>query len=149
MSLIRLKLLMALILSALTISWALLFYEGDSRFYRLWYYTPAAFAVGPFVIDRIRPKIVGGWPFLLDVVIGTLCLLRPLTGQPPFSGHAVFSIYLLLTSSSVSTRLAALPLLVITLYAKLFLWKGDPSLVPGLLVGLGAGLSYRGLVSKR
>lgn len=74
--------------------------------------------------------------------------MRPFTGYPPFSGHAVFSIYLLITCTPLSTRISGLFLLAVTLYAKLIIWKGDTSLIPGPLVGLAAGLAYRHVSQK-
>ncbi|MEN8772270.1 MAG: hypothetical protein ABF379_10810 [Akkermansiaceae bacterium] len=71
--------------------------------------------------------------------------MRPIFNYPPFSEHAVFSVYVILTCPFWSTRLLGAILLLITLYAKLVLWKGDPILIPGLWIGLGAGAAFQQL----
>jgi hypothetical protein len=58
--------------------------------------------------------------------------------------HPGTRFHLLLTCSPWPTRL----LLIITLYAKLVLWKGDPTFVPGFLVGLGDGIIYLGSLAN-
>ena len=128
--------------------YAILFFEGSRRSYCLWYYAPAAVVVGAFIVDRFNRTPETRTALLLDITIGILCLMRPIFNFPPFSGHAVFTVYVLLTCPFRSTRSLGAILLAITLYAKFILWKGDPTLIPGLWVGFGAGLLFLFLSRK-
>ena len=94
------------------------------------------------MVDRFNQGNRGKSALALDLLIGICCLIRPIFSFPPFSGHAVFSVYVLLTCSFWSTRFLGGTLLGITLYAKLVLWKGDPTLIPGLWGGLGSGIAF-------
>ncbi len=124
-------------------SYAFLAFEGEARIYRLWYYTPAAALAGAFASSRLHERPHGKLRWAIDVVVAILCLARPLTGQPPVSGHAFFAMHALLTCREPLARLLAGGTLVLTLYAKIVLWHGDSTLWPGLAFGILAGLIWR------
>ncbi len=118
-------------------------FNGADAFYRLWYYVPAAIVVGFLAMDRFHARRSSWIGTFLDCFVAAICISRPIFGWPAVSGHALFSVYALLTGSSVSTRVFAVALGVITLYAKIWLWNWDATLWPGLFVGLVGGYSYR------
>ncbi len=124
-------------------------FRGDDheRFYRLWYYTPAAALAGAFTAARIAEGPHGRWRWTIDTLVAALCLARPLTGQPPLSGHAWFCVHALLTCRHPLARALALIVTAITFYAKIVLWHWDPTLWPGLVAGLVSGVAW--LKAKR
>ena len=111
--------------------------------YRLWYYVPAAALAGLVVAERFT----SGWrskaSFGLDLLVAASCLARPIFEQPPLSGHALFSVFAFLTCRMASSRIAAIAVLLITLFAKIVLWNFDPTLLPGLAAGMVAGIGWR------
>jgi len=123
--------------------YAVFFFEGAERIYRLWYYAPAALVVGSLIADRFNQRSSNKMGLFIDSIVAALCLSRPLFGWPPVSGHALFFVYAFLTASSNRTRVFAALLGVITLYAKIWLWHWDMTLWPGLIVGLVTGILYR------
>jgi hypothetical protein len=140
----------ALAAGVLVAGYSLLFHDGQAAHYRLWYYTPGAMAAGALLADRVRMKSRwSGRRRIIDGIVTILCLSRPLWGWPPASGHAIFAAHALLTASSRCTRVLALLLAALTVYAKLWLWHGDPTLWPGLILGLISGMLWRWLDRKR
>ncbi|MCW1921419.1 hypothetical protein OKA05_02575 [Luteolibacter arcticus] len=133
----------AVALAGATAAYAAIFYEGEAAHYRLWYYTPAAALAGAFIAERLGMRTIGRRALAVDLVVAMLCLARPLTGQPPVSGHAWFAVHALLTLEGTFSRMVAALVLVITLYAKLILWNGDVTLWPGLAAGLLSGWLWR------
>jgi hypothetical protein len=133
----------AVALAVVTAMYAVLFHDGDAARYRLWYYTPAAGLAGAFIAQRLDRRNLQGRTLAVDVVVALLCLARPLTGQPPVSGHAWFAVHALLTLEGKFYRLLAALVLAITLYAKLVLWHGDVTLWPGLAAGLVSAWLWR------
>lgn len=134
--------LAALIAALATAAYAWFGFGGEDRFYRLWYYVPAAALAGAFIAARITERPHGKWRWAIDVIVALLCLARPLTGQPPVSGHAWFCIHALLTCRHPLARCLALVVTAITLYAKIVLWHWDSTLWPGLAAGLISGLTW-------
>ena len=142
------RLLFAAVASLLTIIYSVYFYQDQARWYRLWYYTPAAATAGAVVFSRIRERH-REWPaWLIDLTVIVICLLRPFTGEPPISGHALFSIYALMTTHDRISQTLSIILLVITFYAKIVLWHGDDTLWSGLLLGILAGMLNRRVTAK-
>ncbi len=134
------ELVTAIVFGVSVTLYVLFFYQGSTANYRLWYYVPAAFAAGAFVSERIKASKCG---LVVDVPLAMICLSRPIFGWPDASGHAAFFVYALLTSRSLVTRVLAAILGAVTLYAKIWRWNWDATLVPGLFVGLvAAGLYY-------
>jgi hypothetical protein len=126
-----------------TAGYAVIFHDGEAERYRLCYYTPAAALAGAFIAHRMDPRNIQRRRLLVDVVVALLCLARPLTGQPPVSGHAWFAVHALLTLEGKFSRSLAVLVLILTLYAKLILWHGDVTLWPGLAAGLLSGWLWR------
>lgn len=124
-------------------AYACLAFSGEDRFYPLWYYTPAAALAGAFLAARLIERPHGKWRWAIDAVVAALCLARPLTGQPPLSGHAWFCVHALLTCRHPAARVLAIVVTAITLYAKIVLWHWDPTLWPGLAAGLVSGFLWR------
>jgi hypothetical protein len=123
--------------------YAVICFDGAYQFYRLWYYTPAALVVGSLMVDRFKNRASPKWLLILDLMVASICISRPLFGWPAASGHAIFFVYAFLTASSHSTRFFAVLLGVVTLYAKIWLWHWDKTLWPGLIIGILAGYVYR------
>ena len=117
-------------------------FNGVDAFYRLWYYVPAAIVVGFLAMDRLQAKRSSLIGTSIDCFVAAICISRPFFGWPAVSGHALFFVYALLTGSSVITKVFAVALGVITLYAKIWLWNWDATLWPGLLIGLVSGYAY-------
>ena len=134
---------LAIALAILTAGYAVLFHDGSAREYRLWYYTPAAALAGAFIAERLDPRNIQRRTLVVDVLVALLCLARPLTGQPPVSGHAWFAVHAVLTLDGKFSRILATIVLALTFYAKLVLWHGDVTLWPGLAAGLLSGLLWR------
>ena len=135
--------LLAAALALATAGYAVIFHDGEAERYRLWYYTPAAALAGAFIAHRLDPRNIQPRTLAVDLVVALLCLARPLTGQPPVSGHAWFAVHALLTLEGTFSRSIAALVLVLTLYAKLVLWHGDVTLWPGLAAGLLSGWLWR------
>jgi hypothetical protein len=135
--------LVAIALATATAGYAIFFHDGDAEHYRLWYYTPAAALAGAFIAQRLDKENIQRRTLAVDVVVALLCLARPLTGQPPVSGHAWFAIHALLTLEGSFSRATAALVLALTLYAKLMLWHGDLTLWPGLAAGSLSGCLWR------
>ena len=127
----------------LTTIYAAATFEGQARNYRLWYYVPAAALAGAFIANRIAERPHGKPRWIIDAVVAILCLSRPLTGQPPVSGHAWFCIHALLTCRDPLARILAIAVTALTCYAKIVLWHWDPTLWPGLAAGVISGLAWR------
>ena len=123
--------------------YAAVFFDGPDQNYRLWYYTPAAALAGAFMVERWAGRDQGWRRWLVDGLVAAVCLARPLTGYPPLSGHALFVIHALLTCRDGFTRLLAVAVTLLTLYAKIVLWNWDVTLWPGLAAGLVSGWSWR------
>jgi hypothetical protein len=122
-------------------------FNGADASYRLWYYVPAAIAVGFLAMDRLHAKRSSRLGVLIDCLVAAICISRPLFGWPAASGHALFFVYALLTGASLITRAFAAVLGLITLYAKIWLWNWDATLWPGLMIGLVGGYAYRRIQS--
>jgi len=137
--------LLAIVLAVATAGYAVLFHDGSEEYYRLWYYTPAGALAGAFIAHRFDRLNIQRLTLAIDLVVALLCLARPLTGQPPVSGHAWFAVHALITLDGAFSRAVAAVVLVITLYAKLILWHGDVTLWPGLAAGLVSGWLWRRL----
>jgi hypothetical protein len=135
--------LAALIAALAVAAYAWFGFSGNERSYRLWYYVPAGALAGAFIAARITEGPHGKKRWAIDIVVALLCLARPLTGQPPVSGHAWFCIHALLTCRHLVARGLALVVTAITLYAKIVLWNWDTTLWPGLLAGLISGWAWR------
>ncbi len=114
-------------------------YDGADAIYRLWYYVPAAVTVGFLALDRFQAKRVTWMGRLMDFMVLAVCVTRPLFGWPAVSGHALLFVYALLVGSSVNTRVCAIGLGLITLYAKIWLWNWDFTLWPGVILGIVGG----------
>jgi len=131
------ELIASLASGAVVALYSILAFDGAGASYRLWYYSPAGMAAASLLVDRIRNRHVGTVSrHFIDAVVTILCLSRPLAGWPPASGHAIFFIHALLTGNSLTTRVLALILGAVTLYAKIWLWNWDTTLWPGLFLGL-------------
>jgi hypothetical protein len=149
MSHISKPLFISFALTGLVALYALLFFDGADAHYRLWYYTPAALVVGSLISDRFTRGYSSKLSIVIDIFIAAICICRPLFGWPAASGHAIFFVYGFLTAATNHTRVFAMILGAVTLYAKIWLWHWDMTLWPGLIIGLIAGYLYRGTQGKQ
>lgn len=129
--------------------YAWLAFDGSERSYRLWYYTPAAALAGSFAVSRKLEGPHAKWRWALDLLVAATCLARPLTGQPPVSGHAFFALHALITCRNPAARMLAVAVAAITLYAKIVLWHRDATLWPGLAAGIASGCLWWWLGKRR
>ena len=137
--------ILAFVLAGAVALYAVICFDGADQFYRLWYYTPAALVGGSLMVDRFKNRASPKWLIILDLFVVSICICRPLLGWPAASGHAIFFVYAFLTASSHPTRIFAVILGIVTLYAKILLWNWDKTLWPGLIIGVLAGCIYLGM----
>lgn len=115
----------------------------ENPFFIILYYVPSAFVLGALVNERFDMVQSNKVSWFLDGIVVLICVSRPLFAWPAASGHAVLFVYALLRCSTTSAKILSLLLGVVTFYAKIWLWHGDPSLWSGLCLGGILGLLYR------
>ena len=105
--------------------------------------------VAPFFVALplwVRCRLAGAWPgrvMAVDAVVVALAGLRFLGGFLPFSGHALFFTYSLVTERTGWYRALALLLLAETAYFKLVVWSDPRSFAAGILLGLAFAALHR------
>lgn len=119
-------------------------YDGQSEYYRLYYFVPVSIPVVLFIFDRLsRRGQLTTKAYLLDLLIATISLVRVYIPIPFYSGHAFFLTYTLFTSKSKACLIATVLVLAQTAYIKLFLWTPDFSLSGGIILGVLVSIFYR------
>jgi hypothetical protein len=120
-----------------------LLFDGDLRWFLLYYFTPIGIPFVAFLFDRAEgygQASIISWGIDLAVLIPALS--RAFVRLPLVSGHALFLSYCLLTSRSKVARLTAVLVLLQVAYLKLFVTH-DPALFGGVIAGGLAALLYR------
>lgn len=121
----------------------ILLFEGDLRWFLLYYFTPIGIPFVAFLFDRAeRYQLVSTASRSLDLVVIIPALARAFIRLPLISGHALFLTYCLFTSRSKVARIASILVLLQVVYLKLFVTH-DTALFGGLIAGGLAALVYR------
>lgn len=114
-----------------------LVFDGDLRWFLLYYFVPIAVPFVAFLFDRVErwqglPRRIG-W---IDLPILILALLRSIFPIPLISGHALFLTYALFTTRSAVARITAAIVLLQVIVIKIFYWQ-DATVFGGIILGLG------------
>jgi hypothetical protein len=121
----------------------ILFFEGEFRWFLLYYFTPIGIPFVAFLFDRAEQyPPVSNVAWALDLAVLTLALLRAFVHVPFISGHALFLTYCFLTSRSRVARITAVLVFVQVAYLKLFVTH-DTALFGGVVVGCLAAFFHR------
>lgn len=120
-------------------------YEGEQRFFLLYYFVPIGIPFVAFLLDRLeRYATFRPSQWVMDAVMVVLSLLRATYPIPLISGHALFLSYALFSTRSWVARLTAFIVLVEVSYLKAVVWH-DITLVGGIILGCTASLLFRKL----
>jgi hypothetical protein len=120
-----------------------LLFDGDFRWFLLYYFVPVGIPFVAFLLDRAEQYTrasIASWA--LDFVVLIPALARAFVRIPFISGHALFLSYCLLTSRSIVARVTAALVLLQVVYIKIFITH-DTALFGGILAGCIAALIYR------
>jgi hypothetical protein len=138
-------LLVSLVAAALFALFVILLFEGEFRWFLLYYFTPIGVPFVAFLFERAeRHLLTSKAVWALDLAVVIVALIRAFIRIPFISGHAIFLVYCLLTARSKVVRLTALVVLVQVIYLKIFV-TADIALFGGILAGYFAALVYRRL----
>ena len=119
-----------------------LLFDGELRWFLLYYFTPIGIPFVAFLFDRVeRNAFASKTAWKIDAIILGLSLIRSMILIPIISGHALFLTYAILTSQSKLVRIAAILVLLEVAYLKIFMWS-DPTLIGGVIVGYLTALLY-------
>ena len=136
-------LLTSLVAAAIFAFFVILFFDGDFRWFLLYYFTPIGVPFVAFLFDRAeRHLLTSKALWVLDLAVVIFALIRAFIRIPFISGHAIFLVYCLLTARSNVVRLTAALVLVQVIYLKIFVTH-DTALFGGLLAGCFAALIYQ------
>jgi hypothetical protein len=125
-----------------------LLFEGDLRWFLLYYFTPIGIPFVAFLFDRAeRYTMVSTLSRVVDLAVLIPALARAFVRLPLISGHALFLVYCLFTSKSKVARLMSVLILFQVAYLKLFVTH-DTALFGGVIVGCLAALVYRWVNSR-
>lgn len=120
-----------------------LLFDGDLRWFLLYYFVPIAIPFVAFLFDRAE-QYGSNSPvsLLIDLAVLIPALTRAFIRIPLVSGHAFFLVYCLLTSRSRAARIAAFLVLLQVAYLKIFVTH-DTALIGGVMMGCLAAFVYR------
>jgi len=122
-----------------------LLFDGDFRWFLLYYFTPIGIPFVAFLFDRAERYISLSWiSWGLDVAVLIPALTRAFVRLPLISGHALFLTYCLLSTRSKVERIAAFLVLLQVAYLKIFVTH-DTALIGGMIAGGLAALLSRQL----
>ena len=131
--------MMAAAIFALLVS---LLFEGDFRWFLLYYFTPIGIPFVAFLFDRAEQwALISKAAWAVDVVVLIPALTRAFIPIPLVSGHALFLTYCLLTSTSKVAGITAVLVLSQVIYLKIFVTH-DPALFGGIVMGSLAAFIY-------
>jgi hypothetical protein len=140
-------LVVSLIAAAIFALFIYSFFEGELRWFLLYYFTPIGIPFVAFLLDRAEGyALASKTSRAIDLVVLIPALTRAFIPLPLVSGHALFLTYCLLTTRSSVARITAVIVLLQVAYLKLFVTH-DTALFGGLVVGCLAALLYRRLHS--
>ena len=120
-----------------------LLFDGDLRWFLLYYFTPIGIPFVAFLFDRAEQyELASTASWALDLVVLIFALTRAFVRIPLISGHALFLAYCLLTSRSNVARITAVLVLLQVAYLKIFVTH-DTALFGGVITGCLAALLFR------
>ncbi|HEX2996038.1 MAG TPA: hypothetical protein VHP14_14535 [Anaerolineales bacterium] len=120
----------------------ILSFNGDTRWFLLYYFTPIGIPFVAFLFDRAeRYTLASTAAWGIDLIVVIASLIRAFVRVPLVSGHALFLSYCLLTARSKSARITAALVLLQVAYLKLFVTH-DTALIGGVSAGCLAAFLY-------
>ena len=132
------------VIAAASFAWFItLLFDGDLRWFLLYYFAPIGIPFVAFLFDRAEQyelTSIASWA--LDLVVLIFALTRAFIRLPLISGHALFLTYCLLTSRSKIARITAALVLLQVVYLKLLVTH-DTALFGGVIAGCLGALLYR------
>lgn len=118
-------------------------FEGELRWFLLYYFTPIGVPFVAFLFDRAEQYESSSFPsWAVDLVVLIPALTRAFVRLPLISGHALFLSYCLLSTKSRIARITAFLVLLQVAYLKIFVTH-DTALMGGVIAGCLAALVYR------
>jgi hypothetical protein len=118
-------------------------FDGDFRWFLLYYFVPIGIPFVAFLFDRAKGYAsVSAAAWTVDLAVLIPALMRAFVRVPLVSGHALFLTYCVLTSRSKVARITAVLVLLQVAYLKIFVTH-DTALVGGVILGCLAALVYR------
>jgi hypothetical protein len=136
-------LVISLLAAALFAIFIHLSFDGDFRWFLLYYFVPIGIPFVAFLFDRAEQySLASTTSWAVDLVVLIPALTRAFVRLPLISGHALFLTYCLLTARSNVARITAALVLLQVAYLKLFVTH-DRALFGGVVVGCLAALVYR------
>ena len=119
-----------------------LLFEGDFRWFLLYYFTPIGIPFVAYLFDRAEHYAMTSMAaWTIDLLVLIPALTRALVRIPFISGHALFLTYCLLTSQSKVARITAALVLLQVAYLKIFVTR-DTALIGGIIVGVLGAVFY-------
>ena len=135
-------LVVSVLAAAIFAGFVSLLFQGDLRWFLLYYFTPIGIPFVVFLFERAEHSALtskAAWG--IDLLVLIPALTRAFVPLPFVSGHALFLTYCLLTSQSKLARITAALVLLQVAYLKILVTH-DTALIGGILVGLLAALLY-------
>jgi hypothetical protein len=120
-----------------------LLFDGDFRWFLLYYFMPVGIPFVAFLFDRAEGHATASrGARAMDWIVLLPALARAFVRLPLISGHALFLTYCLLTSRSKVARASAALVLLQVAYLKIFVTH-DTALIGGIIGGGLCALLYR------
>jgi len=140
-------LVVSILAAAIFALFIILLFEGDLRWFLLYYFVPVGIPFVAFLLDRAEGYAsVSQGSLAVDLVVLIPAPTRAFVRLPLLSGHALFLVYSLLTTRSKVARLSAALVLLQVAYLKIFVTH-DTALIGGIIAGSLAALIYRQVTS--
>jgi hypothetical protein len=142
------KVVAGVLIAVLGAIFSIMVFTGDLRSYLLVYDVPILIPFAMFMLDRLasfnETTLTGKG---IDFITLAAAITRAFINVPIISGHTLFLVYAIVTSSSKLTRATCVLVLIEVAYIKIFIWR-DPTLIGGTVVGIIMGLAFRQLGRK-
>ena len=120
-----------------------LLFDGEFRWFLLYYFTPIGIPFVAFLFDRAEQNsLVSKAAWVIDLAVVIFALLRAFVRIPLISGHALVLVYCLLPTRSKVARITAVLVLLHVVYLKIFVTH-DTELFGGVIAGCLSALVYR------
>src|SRR5687768_13590085 len=120
-----------------------LLFDGELRWFLLYYFAPVGIPFVAFLFDRAeQPALAFPASWAVDLAVLIPPLARAFVQIPLISGHALFLSYSFLTARSKFARITAALVLLQVAYLKIFVTH-DTALFGGVIAGCLAAVFYR------